>query len=127
MAIALGATPGAISRFWVIKIAQQWFGDRYYGTFFVNVLGCLVIAWVMTATEARFKHWAREVRLVVATGFCGAFTTFSTFGLEIATWLQQGKIELALGYSVVSTIAGLVGILLGVAMAKWGLAQEPME
>ena len=120
LAISAGAVPGAIGRFYVAEAAKAIWGSgfTYYGTFFVNILGCFIIAWVITAHEERFQHWPPEIRLALATGFCGAFTTFSTYGLETASFLAQGKEWLAIAYSAGSAIAGMVGILLGVAAAR---------
>ncbi|HEY9907649.1 MAG TPA: fluoride efflux transporter CrcB [Thermosynechococcaceae cyanobacterium] len=119
LAIALGAVPGALGRYAVTETAKAIWGPAtgYYGTFLVNFLGCFILAWVVTAEEARFRNWPPEVRLALGTGFCGAFTTFSTYSLETSSLLNQGW-GLALGYGVGSAIVGMVGILLGRAMVR---------
>lgn len=120
LAISAGAVPGAIGRFYIGEAVKAIWGANFadYSTFFVNILGCFIIAWVITAHEERFRHWPPEIRLALATGFCGAFTTFSTFGLETASFLAQGNGLLAIAYSAGSAIAGMVGILLGIAAAR---------
>ncbi len=119
-AIALGAIPGALSRYLISEFSKATFGKdfAYYGTFFANFTGCFIIALFYTLNEEKFKNWSLEVKLIVATGFCGAYTTFSTYGLETATMLEKGNITLALIYCVGSAILGMVGILLGVSIAN---------
>ncbi len=119
-AIAGGAVPGAVGRFYLTELSQALWGQTIYGTLAVNLLGSWVIAWVITAHEERFRHWAPEVRLAVATGFCGAFTTFSTYGLDTARLLNQGAGVLAIAYCAGSAIAGFAGVGFGVLVARWG-------
>lgn len=119
IAIALGAIPGALSRYYISEWSKAIFGKdfAYYGTFFINVTGCFLIALFLTLNEERFKNLPPEVRLIVATGFCGAYTTFSTYGLETFTMLQKGSIVAVL-YCIGSAIVGLIAIQLGVAFAR---------
>jgi fluoride exporter len=125
IAIALGAIPGALIRYLISEFSQVAFGKdfSYYGTFFVNITGCLLIAFFLTLNEERFKNWSPEIRLMVATGFCGAYTTFSTYGLETVTMLQKGNFILAAFYWTSSAIIGIIAILIGVSLAR--LSKKP--
>ncbi len=127
LAISAGAIPGAIGRFYTAEASKALFGQAYYGVIGVNVLGSFIIAWVITVNEERFQHWSPNVRLAIATGFCGAFTTFSTYGLDTVKFLDQGNVPLALTYSMGSAIAGLVAVWLGAIVAKWGGVSSEKE
>lgn len=124
LAIAAGAIPGAVGRFYVGELSKAVWHQPYFGTIAVNLVGSLIIAWVITANEERFRHWAPEVRLALVTGFCGAFTTFSTYGWETTLLLNQGRAVAAIAYCLGSAIAGLGGVGLGVGLARWGMHQE---
>jgi CrcB protein len=120
IAIALGAMPGALIRYLVSELSQVAFGKdfAYYGTFFVNITGCFIIGLFLTLNEERFQNWSPEIRLMVATGFCGAYTTFSTYGLETITLLQKGNFTVATLYWTSSAIIGIIAILLGVSLPR---------
>lgn len=120
IAIALGAIPGALSRYYISEWSKVLFGKdfAYYGTFFINVTGCFLIALFLTINAERFKHLAPEIKLIIATGFCGTYTTFSTYGLETFTQLQKGNFAIALLYWIGSAIVGIIAIQLGVLVGR---------
>jgi CrcB protein len=120
IAIALGAIPGALIRYLVSAFSQGAFGKdfAYYGTFFVNITGCFLLGLFLTMNEEKFNNWSPEIRLMVATGFCGAYTTFSTYGLETVTMLQKGNFTLAAFYWTNSAIIGIIAIIIGVSLAR---------
>jgi fluoride exporter len=126
IAIALGAIPGALSRYYISEWSKATFGKdfAYYGTFFINVTGCFLIALFLTLNAERFKNLSPEIRLIVATGFCGAYTTFSTYGLETFTQLQKGNSAVALFYWIGSAIIGIIAIHLGVIVGRLNKADE---
>ncbi|MEH1866928.1 MAG: fluoride efflux transporter CrcB [Nostoc sp.] len=120
LAVAIGAIFGALSRFYVTEFAKAIFGRDFgfYGTFFINVTGCLVIAYILTLATENFRIISPELRLMTTTGFCGAYTTFSTYGLESKGFLDKGDITMLLIYFVGSAIAGMIGIQIGVLLAR---------
>ena len=120
LAIAIGAIFGALSRFYITDIAKAMFGKDYgfYGTFFINVTGCLIIAYILTLATENIRIISPELRLMTTTGFCGAYTTFSTYGLEASGFLEKGDITTLLVYFVGSAIAGMIGIQIGVLLAR---------
>lgn len=120
MAIALGAIPGALGRYSITEFTKAAIGKdfSYYGTFFINVTGCFIIAFFYTLNEAKFKSLSPEIRLMIATGFCGAYTTFSTYGLETFTQIDTGNTTIALIYWLGSMLVGMLGIQLGVTLGK---------
>lgn len=122
MAIALGAIPGALGRYYITEFTKTVIGKdfSYYGTFLINVTGCFIIALFYTLNEQRLRSISPEIRLAIATGFCGAYTTFSTYGLEAFTQIDQGNITGGLIYWLASMIFGMLAVQLGVSLGKLG-------
>ena len=120
LAVAIGAIFGALSRFYVTEGAKAIFGKDFgfYGTFFINVSGCLLIAYILTLATENLRIISPELRLMTTTGFCGAYTTFSTYGLESRGFLDKGDITTLLIYFVGSAIVGMIGIQIGVLLAR---------
>ncbi|BCL33747.1 fluoride efflux transporter CrcB [Nostoc sp. MS1] len=120
MAIALGAIPGALGRYFITEFTKTMIGKEfsYYGTFFINITGCFIIAVFYTLNEQKFTSLSPEIRLAIATGFCGAYTTFSTYGLETFTQIDEGNITGAFIYWLGSMIFGMLAVQLGVTLGK---------
>lgn len=120
LAVAIGAIFGALSRFYVTEFAKLIFGKDfgYYGTFFINVSGCFLIAYILTLAIENIRNISPELRLMTTTGFCGAYTTFSTYGLESKGFLDKGDITLFLLYWFGSAVIGMIGVQLGVLLAR---------
>ncbi|KYC38618.1 camphor resistance protein CrcB [Scytonema hofmannii PCC 7110] len=120
IAIALGAIPGALGRYFITEFTKAMIGKdlSYYGTFFINVTGCFIIALFYTLNEQKLENFSPEIRLVIATGFCGAYTTFSTYGLETFTQIDKGNTTVALIYWLASMLVGMLGVQLGVTLGK---------
>jgi CrcB protein len=91
MLIALGGGAGALSRYIVAGTAQRLGGGSFpAGTFVVNALGCLLFGLIWGLFEDRAAI-GPQTRLMVLTGFLGAFTTFSTYAFESAALLRDGQ------------------------------------
>jgi CrcB protein len=120
MAIGLGAIPGALARYFITEFTKESIGKDFahYATFFINVTGCFIIALFYTLNEEKFKSLSPEIRLMIATGFCGAYTTFSTYGLETFTQIDKGNTTVALLYWLGSMIIGMLGVQLGVTLGR---------
>ncbi len=121
IAISLGAVAGALSRYYI----TLWFANRFgtafpYGTFFINVTGCLAMGFFITLAFERVPAVAPEVRLMVATGFLGGYTTFSTYGLETNVLWRDRSYSLAVFYWAGSAILGVIAVQLGVILARIG-------
>ena len=113
--VALGAAVGAPLRYVTDRLVQRKTGSRFpLGTLTVNVAGSLLLGFLIGLPAD-----ARLVALL-GTGFCGALTTYSTFGLETVTLAREGARRHAVLNVVVSVLAGLAAAYLGGAIA-WAL------
>ena len=118
IAIALGGSLGAISRYWVSTATYSWLGNNFpYGTLMVNVTGSLVMGFLTVVLIQRFDV-SDEVRLGLIVGFLGSFTTFSTFSMDTIHWIETGAVIKALVYMLVSVIACVLGAWAGLISAK---------
>lgn len=115
--VGAGGFFGSISRYLLARfVALQWPSAFPYGTFAVNILGCLFIGLLMGLS---FGHnISANTRLFLAAGFCGGFTTFSTFSLELFEVYQKGQTGLALTYALTSLIVGFLAVGLGFWLMK---------
>jgi CrcB protein len=90
-----------------------------WGTWMVNIAGCFLIGWAAFALgERQWAGW--QLRPLVMTGFLGGFTTFSAYGLETLTLLEQGRSATALLYALSSLVLGLAGAAAGAQLARSG-------
>jgi fluoride exporter len=118
IAIALGAVPGALSRYYITRWSIQWFGLGFpFGTLFINLSGALVMGFFATFTMERAIA-SPDVRALVAVGFLGAYTTFSTYALDTTTLFHNGQWSQSFLYWSGSAILGLFSVELGSALAR---------
>lgn len=110
--IALGGGAGSMLRWLIAQWADKHLSSQLpWGTFIVNFLGCLIIGAVMQLTD---KGDVGVVwRLLLATGFCGGFTTFSAFALENLKMMESGNYQGFLIYTLGSVAAGIGGVVAG--------------
>ena len=116
--ISLGAALGANARYWIGVWAARHLGVAFpYGTFFVNVTGSLALGFLVSLTSERIPI-TPELRLLLAVGFLGAYTTFSSFAVEILVLAQN----IGNWHAIVNIFANnLLG--LGCALAGMWLAR----
>lgn len=116
--IGIGGFLGSISRYGAGVLFEKLLPSEFpMGTFVVNVVGCLLIGLVYGLSE-RFEWMTSEWRMFLATGFCGGFTTFSSFAYENLRLLQSGKYWLFGWYSFGSFVLGLLAALVGFMLSK---------
>ncbi len=115
--IACGGVLGSIARYGVAALAQRIPVQLPIGTFTANLVGCFLIG-LFTQLAAGMSVVSPGMRLFLTAGFCGGFTTFSTFALEIITLADTGHPLQALVYAVSSVVLGLLALLVGVWIAK---------
>jgi CrcB protein len=118
LAIAAGGVLGANARYLVgLYVAERFGADFPHGTLLINVTGSLVIGFFLTLISERLAVdplW----RLFFATGFLGAYTTFSTYTYEAAVLFRQGADIPGLVYLFGSVAAGMAGVLIGIIVAE---------
>jgi CrcB protein len=116
--IAAGGALGAIARYVLGGLVQEWGGPRFpYGTLVINVSGCLVMGIVMTLLAERavlHPNW----RFLIPVGFIGAYTTFSTFEYETFRAIEQGDWLVGVGNVLVSVVVGFVSVAAGVMATR---------
>jgi CrcB protein len=116
--ISIGAVLGANARFWIADwVAQKWGTSFPYGTVLINLSGSFLIGLFLTLATERFLVDPR-LRLLVAVGFLGAYTTFSTFSFESFSLLYRGQWLLGILNTLGSTLIGIVAVGLGVYLGK---------
>jgi fluoride exporter len=118
IAIALGAIPGALSRYYLTLLFARWLGTDFpHGTFLINLTGALVMGFFVTLTLER-NLTAPDLRLFVAVGFLGSYTTFSTYALDTSVLLRNGTTGYGLFYWLGSAMFGVLSLELGSLLAR---------
>lgn len=119
IAISLGAIPGALCRYYITLGVTRWLGSGFpYGTFLINLTGCLFMGFFVTYATERCPTLSPDLKLLITTGFLGAYTTFSTYGLDTATLLKTGNYSIASFYWIGSAVLGILCLQLGVIFAN---------
>jgi len=116
LAIAAGGTLGAAARLGVAALLPVATGAFPWATLWVNCAGSLVLGFVLVLLVVRFPP-TRFVRPFIATGFLGAFTTYSTFAVETDLLVVRGRPLLATVYVVGTLVAGFAALWTGVKLA----------
>lgn len=125
--VGLGGALGSIARYWMGLAVARHMGEAFpWGTLFINIIGSFIIAFFGTLTVPQGPHaLPAEARLFVMVGFCGGYTTFSSFSLQTIDLLRGGENLAALGYVVASAVlcilAAAVGYYVGAAANGRGL------
>jgi CrcB protein len=121
ISVAVGGAVGSVLRYGTgIAVARALGGAFPWGTLVVNVLGSILIGWFASATLPQGNLAAHnDMRILVMTGFCGGFTTFSAFSLQTLGLLQEGAIIAAL-----ANIALSVGLCLAAVAAGWMIGER---
>jgi fluoride exporter len=115
--IALFGALGSLARYGMGILTRALIPSSFpWATLTVNTIGSFILALVVTlAMEGRVSE---HTRLAIGVGFCGAFTTFSTFELETQQLIAQGRPFEALGYVTSSLVLGFAGVMLGQVAAR---------
>lgn len=118
LAIAAGASMGAVCRWWVVLLMQRWVGAGYpWATLVVNTLGSFVLGflviWFLDKT-----HLSDLLRLLLTVGFLSSFTTFSTFSVETIHLMEEGNLLLTLLHTIGSVVLCVAMAWLGMMLAK---------
>lgn len=114
-ALSAGAILGALGRYALTHWSSAATHHTGFplGTLAVNVLGCFVVGWVLSwSSDPAHDRW----RLFVATGFCGAFTTFSAFAFESMAYWRQGQMAMFALNVASNNLLSLLAVVAGAAM-----------
>lgn len=118
LAIGTGSFLGGIARYLLSRYIQNTFISAFpYGTFIVNLIGCFLIGLLFGLSE-RGNLSNTELRFFLTVGFCGGFTTFSTFSNENMALLRDGSFLYFSLYAGLSVFLGLVATFGGHALTK---------
>ena len=118
LGLAAGGILGTFARYFLSGDVYSVWGTFFpYGTLVVNLLGCFAIGFLAVLAEEKFLL-GPAARMFFMIGFCGAFTTFSSFILETANLTKDGEILYALMNIVLSVVVGFFVFRLGVMLAR---------
>ena len=118
LVISVAAVVGANLRFLVSRLAAKELGPVFpYGTLFINIAGCFIVGFFIVWTSERVLVDPRW-RLLVVIGFCGSFTTFSSYAFETMAYFEAGQWGLMLTNILSNNLLCLGGTLAGMALAR---------
>ena len=118
VAISLGAIVGANSRYIISRYAARFLGPVFpYGTLIINVAGSFVVGLFLIWTTERVLIDPRW-RLLVVIGFCGGFTTFSSYAFETMAYFEQGQWLLMTTNILANNLLSLAAAMAGMALAR---------
>lgn len=122
--VAFGGAAGSMLRYAVARmvLAYQISNPGFpLATFGVNILGCLLIGLLGGILQQYVPQLSPGYHLLLITGFCGGFTTFSTFSNETIMLLENGQYFVAGSYVLLSVLLGLLAVWLGYSLSlRWG-------
>ena len=118
LVISLGAIVGANARYLLSRFTAKELGPVFpYGTLFINIVGSLIVGFFVVWTTERVLTDPRW-RLLVVVGFCGSFTTFSSYAFETMSYFERGQWLLMLTNVFANNLLCLGGALAGMALAR---------
>lgn len=116
--LAFAGAAGTLARYWLGGVVQRICGESFpWGTLVINVSGCLLFGFVWALAEDRLVITPRT-RIVVLSGFMGAFTTFSTYAFETTQMIADSEWIRALGNLALQNCIGVAAVLLGLAIGR---------
>jgi fluoride exporter len=116
--VAAGGAMGSVLRHFCNLAALRWFGSNFpWGTLSVNVLGSFVMGVFIELLARRFGG-SNELRLFIATGVLGGFTTFSAFSLDFVILTERGAMGQALVYALASVVLSILALFFGLWLVR---------
>jgi CrcB protein len=117
--VGLGSMLGGVSRYGMTLVTQNYaFLSIPFGTMISNIAGCLLIG-LIAGIGASSQILSTEMRLLLATGFCGGFTTMSSFVYELGQFIQDKEYFYASSYFVITMVGAGIAFLLGLLLSEW--------
>jgi CrcB protein len=137
VAVGIGAALGALSRHHAGRIAAEYIAtdpnrlQKFAGwhTAGINIGGSFLLGGISASPVvtkpstikppfSKIEGLSPRTKLMLGVGFCGSYTTFSTYSVDIATWLSEGKTTRALSYLATNNVGGVVAAAAGMVLAK---------
>ena len=116
--VALGSAVGGVTRYLLASYIQRHTGSTFpLGTLVINITGSLLLGFLLRYALDT-PAVSPEVRVLLTTGFCGGYTTFSTFSVDAMTLIEEGDWPRAALYVTLSVAVSLVGAAAGIALAR---------
>ncbi len=113
--IFLGGGLGSLARYYLARHNSEFTDLRFiYGTLIANVISCLILGGVIGYMD-KFGL-SNNAKLLLITGFCGGFSTFSTFSYEILQYMLKGNYAYGISYILISLILGIAAMVLGMKL-----------
>ncbi len=110
--VFLGGGLGSMLRYAVSKVFNGYFQHFFLGTFLVNIIGCLLIG-IILGLSFKENLLSQNHTLLLVTGFCGGFTTFSAFAFENHSVLRDGGLFHFSIYTIASVAVGILAVAIG--------------
>jgi CrcB protein len=118
VSVAGGGALGAVSRYGLDRVIEQRSESSFpWSTFVINVTGCLLVGFLIAALVDR-RSAPEWVRAGLVVGFCGGYTTFSTFGQETLDLIEADEVVLAVLNVCASVVVGVLAVLAGARLAR---------
>lgn len=115
--IFLGGGVGSALRYVISGYLNSSESQYYLGTFAVNIIGCLFLGFLV-GLSLKENFLSHEASILFGVGFCGGFTTFSTFGVELFSLLREENFAMFFKYTFGSLAVGLLSVALGFWFSK---------
>ena len=116
--VSLGAAIGGAGRYWISNLVYKYFPAVFpFGTLAVNVVGSFIIALLIFVFDEK-ELLTNQLRIFLTIGFCGGFTTFSTFSLETFNLIRDSEYFLASINIILSIVVCLLGVFLAYIVSK---------
>lgn len=117
--LAIAGAAGTLARYALAGLIQRLCGTSFpWGTLAINVIGCLLFGFVWSIADERMLI-SPQARIVILTGFMGAFTTFSTYAFETVQMLSDAEWLRAIGNVALENIVGIAAVFAGFAVGRF--------